>query len=257
MTYSKPLTLPAAVIFAGKCPAYIDAVESNAARELYDKSVCVPFDKIDILDALKEFRTVQIKNQNGTPTDNLIYNMRQDNSCSWLFVAHGVSPYEPNFRATSPREYTVPQKIKIYVSGECHPTLYDTISGNIYGIEYKTVNGKTVIDYDLYQGDSILLKLSDTPSDAPTRTPMPEDTPSQIIRINDKVEIKRCEPNVLLLDRAEFSLDGEEFRPKEEILKLDNICRKKLAGRCAPTPLRSRGLLMKSLFLTILHLGLR
>lgn len=33
--------------------------------------------------------------------------------------------------------------------------------------------------------------------------------------------------NALLLDLAEYSLDGGEFMPEEEILHLDNICRKK------------------------------
>ena len=36
------------------------------------------------------------------------------------------------------------------------------------------------------------------------------------------------EPNVLLVDIAEYALDNEEFRPEEEILRADNICRKEL-----------------------------
>lgn len=36
------------------------------------------------------------------------------------------------------------------------------------------------------------------------------------------------ERNALLLDTAEFSLDGAPFEPEEEILRLDNICRRSL-----------------------------
>ena len=36
------------------------------------------------------------------------------------------------------------------------------------------------------------------------------------------------EPNVLLLDSAEYALDDGEFEAEEEILRLDNICRRKI-----------------------------
>ena len=36
------------------------------------------------------------------------------------------------------------------------------------------------------------------------------------------------EPNVLLLERAEYALDGGEWQPAEEILRLDNACRQQL-----------------------------
>lgn len=42
-------------------------------------------------------RKVEIKGENGVPTDNLIYNMREDNSCKWLFVAHGRDALDSNW----------------------------------------------------------------------------------------------------------------------------------------------------------------
>lgn len=42
------------------------------------------------------------------------------------------------------------------------------------------------------------------------------------------VKFTREEPNVLLFDSAEYSLDGENFNPEENILRLDNICRERL-----------------------------
>lgn len=223
------------IIFAGECPKYIDAKDDTSALELYNKSVRIPFDKIDILNALKEYRTVRIMNCSGTPTSNLIYNMREDNNCRWLFIAHGSADVcDPVFGATSTKEYTLPQKIKIYVDGKFYPSLYDTLDGKIYAVNYEHKNGKTIIDYDLHQNDSILLKLSEAQSEERAHKSAVYGTPSDTIRFMDKVKVTRCEPNVLLLDRAEYSINNEPFCPEEEILILDNECRERLGF-----PLRS------------------
>ena len=39
---------------------------------------------------------------------------------------------------------------------------------------------------------------------------------------------RQSEPNVVLLDMAEASLDGEEWAEQEEVLRIDNILRKRL-----------------------------
>ena len=55
-----------------------------------------------------------------------------------------------------------------------------------------------------------------------------------------QVPVTLDEPNVLLLDMAEFSLDGGVFEPAEEILRLENICRGRigtmLKKRAIPQP---------------------
>jgi len=46
--------------------------------------------------------------------------------------------------------------------------------------------------------------------------------------ITDPVPITLAEPNVLLLDQAEYRLDQEEWQPLEEVLRVDNILRTQL-----------------------------
>lgn len=215
------------VIFAGSCPKYIDARPSRAAEKLYGESVCVAYDKIAVLDALKDFRLIKIKNANGKSSDNLIYNMREDNGCRWLFIAHGKNEYEPVVPAQKKRDTTDGQMVKIYIEGEHRVELYNTLTGEISEIPCEISNGKTVIDYVLYGGDSLLLKLTGGKAvKAAEKTE--ERMPDKTFRIMERVEYKREEPNVLLLDRAEYSLDGGEFNGEEEILILDNLCRKKM-----------------------------
>lgn len=217
------------VIFAGDCPKYVDAKRSDEVKKLFDSCVRVDFGKTAILNALQDERRIEIKEANGIPADNLIYNMRSDNGENWLFIAHA---YETNFGQGHIQDHFIKdmdalQNIKITVNGEYVPTLYNTIDGTINEIPCSYKNGNTLIDYRLYASDSILLKL------APGRSELKAKEDEQkkatgFIKFLDNVEYKRSEPNVLLLDKAEYSIDGGEFEAEEEILRLDNACRVKL-----------------------------
>ena len=209
------------VIFAGQCPAYVDAVISKEAKNLCEHSIKIPYNKVSILNALKDLRLVEIKKSNGENTDNLIYNMREDNDCKWLFIAHA----KKNLKLLMPKEDTTPQKIKIYIAGCYKPEFYKTINGEIYDIPYAHKKGKTVIEYEMHQNDSILLNLKESTEQPVINSEKQEILPTNTFRITGKVDYTRSEPNVLLLDRAEYSLDGEPFNPEEEILILDNECR--------------------------------
>lgn len=220
------------VIFAGSCPKYIDAVLSDEAKELYDKSVCVPFDKVAILDALKDCRNIEIKDASGAPTENLIYTMRHDKKCDWLFIAHGAK--ESSISA----ENTRPQEIRIFVDGKYTPIIYDTLSGERYAADYQHKNNKTVIRYTLYRHDSILIRLenADEICDFAQKQIIEAKQDHYTIRFKSKVKYARTEPNVLMLDRAEYSLNDEAFNEEEEILILDNKCRERKGW-----PLRCNG----------------
>ena len=52
----------------------------------------------------------------------------------------------------------------------------------------------------------------------------------------NRVAVTLSEPNVLLLDRAEFCMDGGAYQPAQELLRADNVLRSQL-GPCG-----SRGL---------------
>ncbi len=227
------------VIFAGECPKYVDAEKSDDVQEFYRRSVCVPFDRVSILDALSDFRIVEIKDKDGSLTDNLLYNMRRDNDCDWLFIAHGNKSvsFADGFTISNPSEVTAAQKTYINIRGEYTPTLYDTLSGEIRKIPYSVKDGKTFIEYDFHTRDSLLLRLSEFDGKEIPQTEEKCTAPSKTIRISGKVDFKRSEPNVLLLDRAEYSLNGGDFRPEEEILILDNICREEMGWPCRGTQL--------------------
>ena len=59
------------VIFAGECPKYVDAEKSDAVLPLYNSSKRVTLTKTGILDALEDYRDIDIRNADGSRTDNL------------------------------------------------------------------------------------------------------------------------------------------------------------------------------------------
>ena len=208
------------LIFLGKAPALMDAKESREPAELAAASQVIPFLLAEVLQALEEFRLVEMRNEDGTYTDNLIYQMRQDGETLWLFVAHGVSPYSP--------DVVEKQSVIITIKGRYIPTLYHTLTGEISPIPYRHQNGDTILSRELYEYDSLLLQLVPCSEDKAA-----DDMPDAPVK-KQEVPIPRCvpitltEPNVLMLDMTEYSLDGEPYHPEEELLIADNICRKKL-----------------------------
>ena len=210
------------LIFMGNAPKYVDALPSDAGAELCGKATHIEFTRTDLLRELEDYRIIDIKNSNGYLSENLVHQIREDGDSKWLFIAQGKE--SPNNDCSSK------QSIRITIRGTGTPTLYNTLNGNISPVACKYIGGNTVIDTGLWAHDSLLLKLDPNASaEAPAVESKPKQTMIQQPRQNiTKARFKLGEPNALLLDMAEYSLDGEEFNGDEEILRADSACRRKL-----------------------------
>lgn len=208
------------VIFAGECPKYINARPCADAQTLYKNSVRIPFDRFSMLQALEDFRIVTIREPSGERTDNLIYQMREDGGCKWLFIAAARHP--------TCKELTAAQEITVTVRGCFRPTLYRTLDGVTAPLPYQIRGDCTEIPFARYQSDSILLRLDPASDTASLTAHSRPQQPDKTIRFLQPVAYTRAEDNVLLLDRAEYSLNGGPYQAEEEILILDNLCRQKL-----------------------------
>ena len=207
------------LIFLGEAPKLCDAVESEKGKALYDISENCDFTRSAIITALESDKVVNLRKGNGVLSDNLIYQLRQDEDCKWLFVAHSKEPHNSHIDTG--------EDIRITVKGEYGVLLYDTQNGNIYPADYSHRNGNTIIAQHIYGYDSFLYKLVDKNSVAPQKKEVSFNCDAATI--TGLVDYELSEENVLLLDMAEHKIEGEaEFSPKEEILRLDNICRNKL-----------------------------
>ena len=227
------------VIFAGGCPEYVDAVRSDEVKELYEKCVRTEYDRLEILNALESERDVEIRTEKGNRCDSLIYNMRKDNDVRWLFVARGRNVYKNPvyFHPTTDINAPKPEKMRIFINNEVTPILYNTLDGTITPAACEYINGRTAVDVVMYADSSVLFKLlpgrGAVDSEAvPCSECKADETDGN--REGIRIDLKGNhdyildEPNVLLLDTAEFSFDDGEFESEEEILRLDNICRRRI-----------------------------
>ena len=205
------------LIFMGNAPFLEDGIPSERGKKLFDESTVIPFDREKLLTALDDNRTVTLRLENGKLSDDFIYQLRKDNDCHWLFISRCSEPYNKDMVRSS--------DLRITVKGEVIPYIYNTLNGEIESAEYKYVGGNTVISKEMFDYDSLLLNLVDgknrivfSAGEAPKA--------EKKVSIPSFVPFTLSEPNVLLLDMAEFRVDDGEYMEEEEILRLDNVARK-------------------------------
>ncbi len=207
------------VIFAGKAPVLVDAKPSDEPERLAASCTRVAYSGYDILQALADQRILDIRTDDGMRAGNLIYRMREEKDCRWLFISHAFK--------TEPVDLPRCEKLHIVINGAFRPVLYDALTGEIGEIPYEIKNGQTLITREMYQHDSLLLRLEAGAEGRLAQETLPC-TEGVDIPVPAKVKISLSEPDVLLLDIAEYGLDREALRPAEEILRLDDIIRKEL-----------------------------
>ena len=208
------------VIFFGDAPSLVDALPSSEGEVLYNSCEHYNFDKVNILNALQKHREVDILNDRGFRTDHLLHQLRIDGDEKWLFICH-IHRRNNDFEHS---EY-----IKVIINGEYIPTLYNTITGECVSVQYKHINGKTEIERRFYAEDSLLFRLTkQIPTDIAIKPELSQKQYCDYKRLGEPESYTMDEPNVYVLDIAQYSLNGEEYKDEEEILRLDNQVRERL-----------------------------
>lgn len=117
--------------------------------------------------------------------------------------------------------------ITVTLKGCYKPTLYDTVTGEIIeNIPFSVHSGKTRIPFGVYPYDSLLIKLSPATDGDKIDRRVAEEKAVRTIRFDEKVSYALDEPNVLVLDMPEWSMDGKSYEPREEMLRIDAELRK-------------------------------
>ncbi len=204
------------VIFAGAIPKFVDGRPSERAQELAQKCICTEFNRAAVLEALWGTRQIEIRDNKGKMSDNLIYQMRQDNEGKWLFVCH------VNRKPNLPEKH---EKYFIKIKGCWNPVLYDTITGEIRPQKAVLEGDATVVKVHLFAEDSLLFYLEPK---APEEVAEVLARKYHAITLSNISDFDLSEPNVLLLDYAEYKFDDGEWQEKKDILTIDNEFRLKL-----------------------------
>ncbi len=207
------------LVFAGRIPELVDAKPSSRVKELAQRAECISFSKGAILSALDGVRFVDIRDDKGTRTTNLLHQVRAEGDTRYVFLCHGEKPENPD---VCPRE-----DIVLRIRGEWKVRRMDTATGEIAPLHVAYEKGRTVLRYAFYAYDSLLIELM------PGRAEAGEDAPAEkkfdYYALWHPVEIALSEPNVLLLDTAQYAFDDEEnWRDEEELLRADDAFREEL-----------------------------
>ena len=118
------------------------------------------------------------------------------------------------------------EELSVRVKGNFTAEIYDTVNGKVSPAVVRWENGETVISCRLYASDSLLLRLIAGKVPPQTHSVRRETERSAVV-IPQTVLVEREEPNVLLLDQAEYRVDGGKWHPREEILRIDTCLRKR------------------------------
>jgi hypothetical protein len=202
------------VIVAGTPPELIDAAPTDSID--VSGFIRAPFEKRQILASVESFRDIRAISSDAGQVRSLLYQLRQDGSGRYLFICN------------TSRSTTVDARLN--VSGSWTLTILDTFSGEERGLESTTVGDLTNFNYIFHGGSSLLLRLT-------ARTVTSTAAPQAVIgdrytELSSSITLKSVElsePNVLLLDFAEYKWDDDSvWQPSTEVLRIDNAIRSRL-----------------------------
>ena len=205
------------LLFLGSVPTLVDARPSLRAAELAARCQTIEFSKGAILSALETERLIDVRDERGSRTDGLLSQLRQDGEGRWLFLCHG--------RRLEHQDVLPLEKITLRIKGLWKPTLYDTQTGATKPLAGIQKNGETELAYGFYAHDSLLLRLDPGAAEGQRAVPAAMEAGTAF---RGRAAYTLSEPNVLLLDQAEYAFDEGPWMEKEEILRADNAFRSHL-----------------------------
>lgn len=234
------------MIFMGRLPALLDAEKDAEGKipGLVSRALEIPFEKLALEKALEEEREIEICYPDGGRSNDLFYQMREDNGKKWLFVCHVRRENDLTDKG---------RRVWVKLRGYYRIRNFDALTGRITDREAFCKNGKTWCGLTMYHEDSILWQLipeegpdpagdTDASQNGCEEFPIPEGELKPYGLVSGSFEgipslwslkeqlqrpqsVAFAEDNVLLLDRAKWRIDGGEWQPEEEILRLDNRIR--------------------------------
>ena len=231
------------VIFAGTPAKWVNAVPDDRAKKLAETCSRIPFTRTALMDALLPWREVSVWTEAGIRHDNLMTRIRQDGDARWVFLCHA---FDKMIKTDWTGNVGLTEKVEVRLAGAWDLTCHNAMTGEIRSLPAIVKNGETCFTTELSIHDSLLLHLmprtvsaQEIPEISAQGKPMgheglsalaanPGSATCTCVELEDPVPITLSEPNVLLLDMAEFRLDGGEWEPEEEILRIDTRLRTRL-----------------------------
>jgi hypothetical protein len=201
------------VIFAGEVPTLMDATPSGLPAALAKKSILSPLSRRGLVSPLEDLRDLTISLSDGNPADSILHQFRVDGRRRYLFLCN-TDRYRGRWQTA------------IKIKGNWSPAALDTLAGNVSPLAVEYGDGQTIIRHTFPAHGHLLLQLD--PGKAKAIAVDAEPAFTETTRLKGPVPITLSEPNVLLLDQAEWRINGGKWQPAEELLRIDDAVRKQL-----------------------------
>ncbi len=217
------------VIVVGEAPTHVDARPDARPAALLGGCERVPFDKLSVLSVLEEEKLFSLTLCSGAHHDGYVYQYRRDSDCDWLFLAHA----DKRGVKDCPSRNT--DNLTLTLHGHYRVELYDTLTGEVRSYPYCHKGDDTILSLSVGMSDSLLFALY--PSQEKMELQSMRAVVKRTERILTPVAYEREEENVLLLDMAEYSVDGGAFAPMESVIQMTSKVKKDLqfpSARCQP-----------------------
>ena len=192
------------LLFTSEPPPYLNAVPSFEIADVYDAAQVVPFERDAILRSLEDYRELSIEECGVGASRDLLFNLRSDGDCKWLFLAQGRR-----------ERYEGAKLFHVTLKGLYEAEEYDTETGEHKPLAVCHSCGRTSFLRSMYDCDSLLLCLREIKG-------------GKQILLEGPFSYSCDEPNVMLLDAAEFALDQGDYRARTVLLRADNLLRAEL-----------------------------
>jgi hypothetical protein len=200
------------IVILDRAPTLV-AGTAEAATAWLATLPTVPWDQAAILAALDPVREVRAIDAQGAAIPALVHQLRQDGADRWLFVA--------NTDRAAGRAGTLAAR------GVYEVERWDTLGGTTQPVVSTVADGWTRWAWAGHAADHDLVRLR--PRRSALVQELPHATAYTVVRTLDGVaDLRLDEPNVLLLDRAEWRVAGGAWQEACEVLRLDNRVRAQL-----------------------------
>lgn len=217
------------LVFLAGVPGYVDGMPSDAVEKLSSGCRKVEFSKTALCRCLREYRQVELFYGDGGRAEDLLCQMRREGTRRTLFIAHKYNPAR--------KDCVEKRNLNIRLRGAWSVIRLDPMDGTARwekcrrGGQAET----TELTVDFYDHDSVLLLLEPENGEKSesVQDRRPEgayEKPAGFLEIAFpyRCPVTLSEPNVLVLDMAQYAFEGRKEQQPEEILRLDNRIRKQL-----------------------------
>lgn len=256
------------LLFVAGVPEYVDGVRSDRALKLSRGCKAVEYSKCAVCGELSKYRQAELFYGEYERAEDLLCQVRKEDDKRYLFIAHKYNPGKKDCAEKKKLKIRMkgmwnctflnPMDGNAGFVGDGAEAERGEAYEEVHGIGEINTNGSTEWNLDFFDHDSVLLMLEPGNGNGETErrpgegngeteqktgngrgngeaeqkleesSPAWEEAQEREISVKSKWPVTLMEPNVLVLDMAQYAFEGQEWQHWEEILRIDNQLRRKL-----------------------------